>query len=307
MAGGTSAGIVVTGGVGMGAPAGPAGAVDGRPTAPLPDLQLVRLSLYWLGLTAVMAGVTQILAGRLQYEGLVPAGTEGDALFRMTALGAVVAMVVQPTVGTISDYTISRWGRRKPYIVIGTLLDLVFLVGIASSNTVLAIAVFMILLQLSSNFAQGPFQGYVPDLVPAPQVGPRLVARRPLQRPRQRRRDRDRRARRHARRGPPERLLRGDDQPRDPRARDDGQRRRPRRRRASAPRPCRALLAGRRPGGVGRRHPPRAELPLPRRVALLRPHGRRRPLQRRDLLRRPEPRASTAARAGSPCSRCSPS
>ena len=61
---------------------------DGRPTAPLPGLQLVRLSLYWLGLTAVMAGVSQILASRLQYEGLVPAGTEGDALFRMTALGA---------------------------------------------------------------------------------------------------------------------------------------------------------------------------------------------------------------------------
>ena len=30
---------------------------------------------------------------------------------------------------------------------------------------------FVVLLQFSSNFAQGPFQGYVPDLVPAPQVG----------------------------------------------------------------------------------------------------------------------------------------
>jgi MFS family permease len=144
---------------------------DARPSATLPRLQLVRLSLYWLGLTAVMGGISGILGGRLQYEGLVPAGTEGDALFRMTALGAVIAMLVQPTVGTISDYTISRWGRRKPYIVIGTLLDLVFLFGIGSSNTVLAIAVFIVLLQVSSNFAQGPFQGYVPDLVPAHQVG----------------------------------------------------------------------------------------------------------------------------------------
>jgi MFS family permease len=33
------------------------------------------------------------------------------------------------------------------------------------------IAAFITLLQFSSNFAQGPFQGYVPDLVPAPQVG----------------------------------------------------------------------------------------------------------------------------------------
>ena len=42
------------------------------------------------------------------------------------------------------------------------MLDVVFLSAIASSNTVLAIAAFVVLLQLSSNFAQGPFQGYVP-------------------------------------------------------------------------------------------------------------------------------------------------
>jgi len=143
----------------------------GRPTATLPPWQLIRLSLYWLGLSAVMGGITALLGNRLVAEEFVPLAEQGDALFRMTALGAVIAMLVQPTVGTISDYTISRWGRRKPYIVIGSVLDVVFLLGIASSNTVLAIAVFVVLLQVSSNFAQGPFQGYVPDLVPAHQVG----------------------------------------------------------------------------------------------------------------------------------------
>jgi MFS family permease len=47
----------------------------------------------------------------------------------------------------------------------------VFLAGIALSADLLAIAAFVALLQFSSNFAQGPFQGYVPDLVPASQVG----------------------------------------------------------------------------------------------------------------------------------------
>jgi MFS family permease len=152
---------------------GAAAGVDaaGRPTATLPAWQLIRLSLYWLGLTAVMGGITALLGNRLVAESFVPVAEQGDALFRMTALGAFIAVLVQPTVGTISDYTISRWGRRKPYIVIGSILDVVFLLGIASSNTVLAIAVFVVLLQVSSNFAQGPFQGYVPDLVPAHQVG----------------------------------------------------------------------------------------------------------------------------------------
>ncbi len=144
---------------------------DVRPTRLLPLRQLVDISIYWLGLSCIWAGLDVILAGRLQYEGLVPAGTEGSALIRIAVLGAVIAAVLQPTVGAISDYTTSRWGRRKPYILVGSILDVLFLVGIATSNSVLMLAVFFLLLQASSNSAQGPFQGYVPDLVAEKQVG----------------------------------------------------------------------------------------------------------------------------------------
>jgi MFS family permease len=150
---------------------GPTVDLDERPTASLPLAQLVRLSLYWLGLSSIFSGITAILGGRLEFEGLVQPGSEGSALLQMTAFGAVIAAILQPTVGSLSDYTSSRWGRRKPYIVIGSVLDVVFLVGIASSSTVLMIAAFVTLLQVSANVAQGPFQGYVPDLVPARQVG----------------------------------------------------------------------------------------------------------------------------------------
>lgn len=160
---------------GTGGVAGPApsdGAPShGRPTETLPVSQLLRMTLYWFGLSSVFIAVDTILAGRLEFQGLVPPGDEGRALVAMTIGGAIVAVLVQPTVGSISDYTISRWGRRKPYILIGTVLDVAFLFGVASSNTVISIAAFVILLQFSSNFAQGPFQGYVPDLVPAHQVG----------------------------------------------------------------------------------------------------------------------------------------
>ena len=42
-----------------------------------------------------------------------------------------------------------------------------FLIGLATAQTFLAVVAFVVLLQFSSNFAQGPFQGYIPDLVPA--------------------------------------------------------------------------------------------------------------------------------------------
>ncbi len=145
-------------------------ATDGRPTRELPMLQLVQLSIYWFGLTMIFTALdTVVLPERLKL--LVPAGTANLTVGIVSGLGAIVAILVQPMAGSISDYTISRWGRRKPYIVIGSGLDLVFLAGLATSNVVVAMAAFYLLLQLSSNFAQGPFQGYVPDLVPAEQVG----------------------------------------------------------------------------------------------------------------------------------------
>jgi MFS family permease len=143
----------------------------GRPTAVLPFSHLARISAYWLGLTAIDAGVNLVVQNRILFEGWISPLEVGRTLFLVGVGGAIVGIIVQPTVGAISDYTVSRWGRRKPWIVIGSLLDVVFMLGIAYSNTVLAIAAFVILLAFSTNIARGPFQGYVPDLVPSKQVG----------------------------------------------------------------------------------------------------------------------------------------
>ena len=140
------------------------------PRRDLPLLHLIELSVYWFGISIIWGGLdSAIIPFRL--EEAFGTATFGIPLAIITGAAVVMAIVVQPTVGIISDYTITRWGRRKPYIVIGALLDVVFLIGVASSQEFVILLVFMILLQFSSNFAQGPFQGYVPDLVPASQVG----------------------------------------------------------------------------------------------------------------------------------------
>jgi MFS family permease len=144
---------------------------QGRPTRALPFAHLARISAYWLGLTAIDAGVSLVVQNRILFEGWVPELQVGRTLFIVGLAGAILGIIIQPTVGAISDYTVSRWGRRKPWIVIGSLLDVVFLLGIAYANSLLAIAAFVMLLSFSTNIARGPFQGYVPDLVPARQVG----------------------------------------------------------------------------------------------------------------------------------------
>ena len=143
----------------------------GQDRAPLPLSQLVTLSVYWFGIVIVWGGLNKIiLPAMIKAQ---PGGEENLGLLMavIVSVGVIAPILVQPTIGMISDYTVTRWGRRKPYIVIGTLLDIVFLVGLATSQTYVALIAFYFLLQLSSNFAQGPFQGYVPDLVPPRQVG----------------------------------------------------------------------------------------------------------------------------------------
>jgi MFS family permease len=148
----------------------PTAAAAGRPTRALPLSHLLNLSIYWLGINAIWAGLGNVVS-QARFTAMFGEAFAPGYVAIMTGIPVLIAIVAMPTIATISDYTISRWGRRKPYIFIGTLLDMVFLFGIASSNSFLAILAFVMLLQFSSNFAQGPFQGYVPDLVPARQVG----------------------------------------------------------------------------------------------------------------------------------------
>src|SRR5438876_10628577 len=123
----------------------------GRPVAALPVFQIFQLSIYWFGINAIWGGLNNVILQR-RMDDLVGKGNAGSGLALLTLLGAAVAILVQPTIGTISDYTITRWGRRKPYIAIGAVLDVVFLVGIATSNTYVSVVAFVVLLQISSNF-----------------------------------------------------------------------------------------------------------------------------------------------------------
>ena len=107
--------------------------MNDRPTRQLPFSQLIQLSVYWLGINLIWGGLNVILQPRM--NDLVGEADAGAALAVITIVGTVIAILVQPTIGAISDYTISRWGRRKPYIAIGAALDVVFLIGVALSQS----------------------------------------------------------------------------------------------------------------------------------------------------------------------------
>ena len=102
---------------------------------------------------------------------LVGPANEGTAASLLKSTGTVIAIVWQPIVGAISDRTATRWGRRHPFIVAGTVGDLIFLTAIAFTGAYWWLVVFYFMLQFASNTAQAPYQGLLPDVVPEPQRG----------------------------------------------------------------------------------------------------------------------------------------
>jgi MFS family permease len=89
----------------------------------------------------------------------------------ISAAGLVVATVMQPLAGALSDRSQWRWGRRRPYILVGTLADVIFLIMIAVAGSYWFLFLAYCLLQTSSNVAHGPYQGFIPDLIPDDKKG----------------------------------------------------------------------------------------------------------------------------------------
>ena len=89
----------------------------------------------------------------------------------LDTIGAAFAIVWQPAIGAISDNARFSLGRRRPFIAIGVVGDIIFLTLIAFVTSYWALLVVYVFFQMASNTAQGPYQGMLPDQVPANQRG----------------------------------------------------------------------------------------------------------------------------------------
>ena len=128
------------------------------------------LSLYWVAIGYWSNSFSALILPQMVLQ-FVGQANEGTAASLLKSVGTVVAILWQPIVGGISDRTVTRWGRRRPFIFAGTLGDLVFLAAIAFTGSYWWLVVFYFLLQFASNTAQAPYQGLLPDVVPQAQRG----------------------------------------------------------------------------------------------------------------------------------------
>ncbi len=92
--------------------------------------------------------------------------------------GTLVAVVVNPLVGALSDYATFRMGRRRPFLLFGTALNVVVLVLFAFSSywfsstaLLLFFILLFLLLQFTNNLANSPWSAIIADNVPTHQRG----------------------------------------------------------------------------------------------------------------------------------------
>jgi MFS family permease len=130
----------------------------------------ITINLYWLALNVASNSLHPIILP-VRVQQLVPEEFKATYLGVLTFSGLVVAIIVQPVMGALSDRSTLRWGRRRPFIVVGTIFNLLFLsfIGLVGGYWLLFVA--LLLLQFSSNVAHGALQGLIPDLVPQEQRG----------------------------------------------------------------------------------------------------------------------------------------
>jgi Na+/melibiose symporter-like transporter len=91
---------------------------------------------------------------------------KNTSLGLLTFTGLLLAMIVQPCAGAYSDRTSSSWGHRRPYILFGILLTLIFLPGIELATGYAVIFIVYCVLQIGCNTAQASYQAFIPELVP---------------------------------------------------------------------------------------------------------------------------------------------
>jgi MFS family permease len=128
------------------------------------------LSAFWFGMNFLWIPLTTNLV-QSQVDQVVPKGMQNTAIGFAIGVGGFLAVTVPPLVGAWSDRINSRYGRRRPIMVAGTLLTLPGLALLMTAGNYPQILIGFLIVQFFFNGAGAAYAGIIPDVVPAQQFG----------------------------------------------------------------------------------------------------------------------------------------
>jgi len=88
-----------------------------------------------------------------------------------TGIGAIFAITVPPLVGVWSDRITSRFGRRRPFMVVGVALGIVGLFVMMTAGNFTQFVIGHVIAQIFLNGAAAAYYAIIPDVVPDDEFG----------------------------------------------------------------------------------------------------------------------------------------
>ncbi len=144
---------------------------------PLRWYDAITINIYYFALTLRSQTLTPLIVPLLVQQ-FVGDETKGSSYGDLRLVSLMVALLVQAVAGLLSDHNTSRVGRRRPFILVSTVLEIIAFLGvgwIAGSMEGMAgywaLFAVIVLSMIFSNIGHGAAQGLIPDLVPPSQRG----------------------------------------------------------------------------------------------------------------------------------------
>lgn len=101
----------------------------------------------------------------LKIDSLLPQEHRASALAAVLTLGGLAALIANPFFGALSDRTRSRLGRRRPWMLAGTVAGLVGIAALAAADSLPAIIISWVFTQTSFNAALAAAAALLADTV----------------------------------------------------------------------------------------------------------------------------------------------
>ncbi|GIV63515.1 MAG: MFS transporter [Chloroflexota bacterium] len=143
---------------------------------PLRWYDYLTINIYWFALTTRSQTLSPLILPLLVQQ-FVGEQAKGTALGNIRLWALMTAVLVQALMGMLSDRSTHPWGRRRPFILLGSTGELVVfaLVGLVAGMDGMAgysaLFVVYVFSMISSNIAHAATQGLIPDLVPEEKRG----------------------------------------------------------------------------------------------------------------------------------------
>src|SRR5436309_2456162 len=159
-----------------------AAALPAIPVKRMSTMEQIYLSFFWFS-SNVLWGAVLIVLVQSQVLRMLPESVKGTAVGVAVGVGSLAGLLLPPLMGAWSDRAKFKMGRRRPFMLVGTAINLLGLAGLAyfpflSANPLWGFTVafwFFIAAYLvtnfGNNFATAPYNALMPDIVPPAQRG----------------------------------------------------------------------------------------------------------------------------------------